>query len=326
MKYTELKNSIAEGAKGIYLFEGDDAYFRTKGEEQVKSAFLRMPELNFTSFDGENLKGSKITELVAAVRNYPFMAEKRIIRVGEFYPSESEYEQYLKPLFDDFPQTSVLIIVNAGGKKGVDLKRKKTVNYVDCNRADEETVAKWAYLTFKREGISAPYGVCENIAKYCLSDMSRVAAEVGKLVDFCGGGEITAQDVDALVYKDAEYRIYEMTNAVAYGNYSGFVTIVEDILNKGADEITVLNGLFSYFKNMFTVISSGEKDAELAKLLKMKEYGVKKSREQARNIGAERLEFLTRYVYESISGVKNGIITPKNALMNVQNTIFFAQR
>ena len=53
MKYTELKSSIKEGAKPVYLLEGDDAYFRMKGEEQIKEAFLDMPELNFTAFDGE---------------------------------------------------------------------------------------------------------------------------------------------------------------------------------------------------------------------------------------------------------------------------------
>ena len=41
MKYTELKNDIAQGDRRIYLFEGEDAYFRTRGEEQVKAAFDR---------------------------------------------------------------------------------------------------------------------------------------------------------------------------------------------------------------------------------------------------------------------------------------------
>ena len=47
MKYTQLKNDIAQGARSIYLLEGDDAYFRMKGEEMLKSAFVQMPELNF---------------------------------------------------------------------------------------------------------------------------------------------------------------------------------------------------------------------------------------------------------------------------------------
>ena len=90
MKYTQLKNSISEGANSIYLLEGDDAYFRMKGEEQIKLAFLQMPELNYSSFDGETLKGGALSSLVAAIKNYPFLAGKRIIKVTQIYPSESE--------------------------------------------------------------------------------------------------------------------------------------------------------------------------------------------------------------------------------------------
>ena len=45
--------------------------------------------------------------------------------------------------------------------------------------------------------------------------MSRVALETEKLIDYKGSGTLTREDVDGLVYKDADYRIYEMTNAVA---------------------------------------------------------------------------------------------------------------
>ena len=86
MKFTELKNDISDGAKSIYLLEGDDAYFRIKGEEMIKSAFLQMPELNFSSFDGESLKGAQISALTSALESFPFMSEKRIIKVSGFYP------------------------------------------------------------------------------------------------------------------------------------------------------------------------------------------------------------------------------------------------
>ena len=74
MKYTELKKDIAEGDRRIYLFEGEDAYFRTHGEEQVRRAFLSMPELNFSSFEGSLLKGRALSDLTSAMSAYPFMA------------------------------------------------------------------------------------------------------------------------------------------------------------------------------------------------------------------------------------------------------------
>ncbi|MDE6597051.1 MAG: DNA polymerase III subunit delta [Clostridia bacterium] len=324
MKFTDLKNDIKQGARAIYLLEGDDAYFRMKGEEMIKSAFLQMPELNFSTFDGATLKGSALTSLTSAIESYPFMAEKRVIKVIGLYPTESEYENYLKNTFEKFPSTSLLIIVNSEGKKGVDLKRKQCISYIDCNRADEETVTKWAYLTFKNANVSASADACAAIARYCLCNMSRVALEVEKLIDFKAGGELTRADVDEFVYKDADYRIYEMTNAVARRDFDTFCTIESELVVKGGDETAVLSGLFSYFKNLLTILSSKESDAELSKLLKMKEYGVKKSREQARAIGEQALKNYLTCVYDALSKIKSGLTTPQSALQTVNATLFFS--
>ena len=324
MKYTQLKNDIAQGARSIYLLEGDDAYFRMKGEEMLKSAFVQMPELNFSSFDGDTLKGSALTSLISAIESFPFMSEKRVIKVTSLHPTEGEYEKYLKKTFENFPPTTVLIIVNAEGKKGVDLKRKNCITFVDCNRADEDTVAKWVFLTFKHAGITAPADVCTTIARYCLCNMSRVALETEKLIDYKKQGTLTREEVDCNVYKDAEYRIYEMTNAVARKDYGAYIEIQSELCRKNGDETTLLSGLFSYFKNLLTILSSFDGDAELAKLLKMKEYGVKKSREQARAIGCERLKIYVACIYSVLADVKSGLLTPQSALQNFNNRIFFA--
>ena len=63
MKFTELKNFIAEGGDGIFLLQGEDDYFLSSGEHMLKAAFLRNPELNFASFDGDSLKGRAIQDL-----------------------------------------------------------------------------------------------------------------------------------------------------------------------------------------------------------------------------------------------------------------------
>ncbi len=323
MKYTELKDSIKEGAQKIYLLEGEDAYFRLNGEAMIKQAFLTMPELNYSAFEGENLKGAALSGLVAAVKNYPFMAEKRVVKVTDFYPSEQEFETYLKPLFEDFPPTTILLIVNAGGKKGVDLKRKKAVTFVDCSKAEPEAVARWVYVTLKRAGIVCSYSASENIAAYCVYDMSRVAVEVKKLIDYKGKGELTEEEIDGLVYKDADYRIYEMTNAVARRDFTKYCTVSSDLKGKGFDEISVLNGLFSYFRNLLSALSSPLTDAQYAKENGMKEFAVKKTREQAAAIGANNLKNYVNLFYRNISDVKNGVITPQSALQICENTLFF---
>lgn len=323
MEFTELKDDLKKGAKSVYLLEGDDAYFRMKGEELIKAEFLTMPELNFTSFDGESLKGNAITALTSAIKNFPFLAEKRIIKVTEFYPSESEFQTYIKPLFEDFPQTSILIIVNSGAKKGVELKRKGGVTYVNCRRAERETVAKWAYITLRRAGVNASSAACGKIADYCLCNMARVSVEVQKLIDYKGAGEISDGEVDALVFKDADYRLYELTATIPARNFTRYCEIEDEILKKGGDEMYLLNGLFNYFKNLLTCATSLSSEAELAETLKIKDFAVRKNRGYAAAVGIERLKYILSYIYSAISDVKSGKTTPVNALYCVKNCVFF---
>ncbi len=325
MKFTELKNFISQGGSGIYLLQGEDAYFLSRAEEMLKKAYVQFPELNFSSFDGDDLKGANIKKLTDALSAFPFMAEKRVVKVSGFYPSEADYEKFLKPFFADFPVTSVLIIVNSQSKNGAaDLRRKVGIAYVDCGKADEEEVSRWIYIMLKRAGISASAEVCNNIARYCLCNMSRVALETQKIIEYKGnGGTLTQEEADELVYKDADYRIYEMTGAVAAKNYSRFYEIADELCDKGMDGMAVLNSLLSYLRNLVTISASRKSDAELAKILGMKEYGVKRSREQAARLGADRTKQLCINLYSAISGVKCGEITQDSAFRLVCSQIFF---
>lgn len=323
MKFTQLKDDIKEGARTIYLIEGDDAYFRQKAEEQLKAAFLRMPELNFSSFDGAQYRGANLTEITSALCAYPFMAEKRLVKLYEFYPAEGDWEKYLKPVFENLPETTVLLIVNSQSKKCVDLKRKKCVTYIDCNKTDRETVAKWTYITMKRAGVPSTVEACEAVADYCLCDMARVSKEVEKLIEYSGGGQLTKQAVDELVYKDADFRIYQMTGAVARRDFATFAEVCFDLLSKGYGENAVIASLLNYFKNLLTVAEAALPDRELAATLKMSDYVFGKTKQQAQAIGSKRLLGYINALYSLAAAFKSGKITVNGALESALANIFF---
>ena len=326
MKFTELKDDLKECSRGIYLIDGDDAYFRMKAEEQIKEKFLVMPELNFASFDGSQLKGSGLLQLVSAVTAYPFMAEKRVVKVSDLAVSETDYEKYLKSTFENFPDTTVLLVVNSQGKKGVDLKRKKCITYVDCNRAERDMVAKWVFVTLKRAGVSATAEACEAVADYCLYDMARVSRETEKLVEYSGGDEgftVTKKVVDELVYKDADYRIYQMTGAIARKDFSTFMEILIDLKTKGMDENFLIASLINYFKTLLTVSVADISDKELTAQLKMTDYVLGKNRQQAKQIGTDKLKGYINSLYSLSSQFKSGKITADGALESAVAHIFF---
>ena len=101
MKYVDFKKFTDEnGALPIYLFEGEEGYFRDKGEALLKERFLQEPTLDYVSFEGSALKGEKMKSIADALNCFPFISAKRVVRVTEFYPTEKDFELYLKDLFE----------------------------------------------------------------------------------------------------------------------------------------------------------------------------------------------------------------------------------
>ena len=329
MKYTELKKHVAEnGALPIYLFEGEEGYFRNNGEHVVCAPFRLDKTLDYASFDGSILKGDKIKTLVSSVCAFPFLSEKRVVKVTEFYPTEGEYEQYLKPLFENPPQSSVLFIVNQakGKKEHAKLSSKPNVTFVDCSKSGEETIKKWIVITAKRAGVYIDAVTSGRLAGYCSLDMARISKETEKLLTYCaatGENKITDLIVDELVYPDSEYKLYELSGALSRKNYSSFVRIMEELKAKGFDEMSLLSSLCYHFKGLYECAVSRGSDKEVAEALGMKEYAVKISRQQAQSMGKEKAEEIYGYLYRTITDVKSGLYTPPSALLKVTARLFF---
>ena len=332
MKYVDFRKFTDEnGAQPVYLFEGEEVYFRDGGTALLKKRFLVDPLLDFSSFDGRALKGDKLKALADALGSFSFSGGKRFVYVSEFYPAEKEYDFYLKDLFENPSPDSILVISNAGkGKAGTAaLSRKPGVTFVDCGRADEETIKKWIYVTCKRAGVFADGVTCGKLAGYCVYDMSRIAGETEKLLVYCaakGLSRLTDEVVDEAVYPDSEYKLYELSGALSRRNYSAFVRILGELQAKGYDEISLLNSLCYHFRGLYEVSLSRGTDREVAAALGMRDYAVKKSREQA--AGFPEGELLRCYsdVYRAVCAIKSGELTPASALKKVTAGLFFRGR
>lgn len=335
MKYTALKQHLqSNGVQPIYLLEGEDLYFRTKGAEQIKNACLSQPPLNFVSFEGDELKGKDgLRQLEFALRTLPFLSAKRVVAVSEFYPTEREYETCLKGLFELPVDTSVLLIQNSeavkktGAKKGgaCDLKSKPNVTFVECARAEVSDVVKWLSVTFRRAGIRADGSVCRLIADYCCCDMARIEREAEKLKAYASEGDtVTAADVDMLVCREIEYRDYELSDAASRGDYARFMEILEDMRGDGADENSILRRLCSHFRKLYEVSESRGSDAQVAGKLGLKEYDVKKSRERAAKFGRDVLAQRYADIHDVVCRVRASELRADSALKLTVQRIFFA--
>ena len=294
--------------------------------ESIRAACgLINPALNDARYEGETLKGEGIASLRRALETLPFLDEKRLVRAYEFYPSERDWETYLKPYVQNPSPSTVLLIVNAGKKaNAADLKRKQGVCYVDCSRESEETLARWLFGVARRQGLQMDADAAALMVRYCAQDAARMKLETEKLAAILGeNGRVTRAAVEEYVAKDTEYKIYELTQAASRRNFALFAEILSDMLGKGSDEHAVLAALVSHYRTLAEVTGMTGSDAEVAKTLGVKPYAVQKNREAARRLGKGRAEETYLALFGLSSGAKSGLYGKTGALFEAIAKIFF---
>lgn len=326
MKFVQLANNLKEQIAPVYLVEGEDAYFRDHAYLAIREACgITQPVFNETRLDGESLKGD-FSAFTAGLYTMPMFDEKRLVRVSDFYPSEREFEKYLKPYTENPCPSTVLVIVNAGKKpNAAELRKKSGITLVDCAHESEETLGKWLFGVMRRCGLNADADAATLMVRYCSSDAARMKRETEKLAALLGGGgRVTRETVEEYVAKDVEYKIYELTQAASRRNFSSFSEILDDLMKKGFDEHAVLSSLTSHYRTLCEVSSMRGSDHEIAGVLGVKPYAVQRNREAASRLGRERVEELYLRLYELSCGAKSGMYVKSGALSAAIAKIFFS--
>lgn len=311
MKFQDLKNSLQEQIFPIYLIEGEDAFFRNRAVALIKEACLSEPDFNYTRFLGNEIKG-QYDELLSAVRSFPFMSEKRVVEVIDFNPTATDLKdkallEYLKNPED----TTVLIIVNK--EKCESLKKLSSVTVVDCQKAGEEVITKYIRAKMTKANLIISTSVCKKIIEYCLSDMSKIDGEINKLIDYCSGRvEVTEKDVEKIVSKDLEYKIFEIVQLVAKRNFDGVYKFINEITSL-AEKQQFLVSLYYQFRRMFYASVTKGEPSVVADVLGEKQYSIIKARELASLFSSKRLKEIMQNLARLDGEFKTGKISLDSA-------------
>ena len=282
LKFIDFKKSLENGEVfPIYLIEGEDAYFRSSAKNALKNRFILEPSINYASFDGDALKDASIfSEFVSSLTSYPFLSDKRMTLVLEYYPNKEAIKNIAKVFASGEAESSILVIVNS--KTDENLKKLPSVCVVECKKGEPSTLARWVKATCERAGVEISLETANLICEYCLCDMARISTETEKLISYALDKKVIDKiDVDTLIYRDSEYKIYEMTDYIAKKQIDNALKVVFELLEKGETEQRLLISIYNYFRRLLHVAISSMTDLELADAFSIKEFAVKKAKQQA---------------------------------------------
>lgn len=313
MKFKELKKSLSSNISPIYLVCGDDAFLLERATKLIIDACQIDESLNLSKFEGGEVKNNG-DKLISALTCYPFMGDKRVVLVREYYPLTADIK-VLKPYFDNPCETTVFIVANISSSEN--LAKAPNVTFVDCAKGDAEIAAIWIKSQAKSAGITISPQAVDKIIDYCYADMTKINGEIQKLVAYAlTKGSIDELDVEALCVKELDYQTYEVVEFIASRNYEKAYACLAEMMTTTGDGQKLFVSIYYYFRRLLYCAISTLSDGEVAKCLKIKEFAVKMSRRQAKSFSTKRLKQLVDALTLYDEQFKQGKLEPTSAVWN----------
>ena len=299
-----LKTRLKEGLSNCYIMSGDDYELYLRAFNMIfRRAKLNLPDFNYVKFDDENYS---MVAVINACEVLPMGDEFRIILVKNVEKISENDKKTLVSYLNNPSPTSILIFFDYYGK----LESVKNAERVDCNKFDKVMLTNIVASEIEKKGKQISGEAIEKLIDYCGCSMTRIVSELDKLVYYdLENPLITASLIEKMVSRDDEVVIYELTEALGQKNGDKAIKCLEKLKKDG-----ILGLITNHFRRLFFISISDLQDGELANLLSVKEYAIKKQRAQVKNFSKMQLKKIYSLLEEVDFMIKSGAMLQENAL------------
>ena len=112
---------------------------------------------------------------------------------------------------------------------------------------------------------------CEYLTFRTGGAMTTLASELDKLTAYAAGHEITIQDIDAVVIPVLDAQVFDMTDAIAAGNFAKALEVLHLLLSMQQEPIPILAAIGSQMRRLYyarVCLNAGKGDGALGELIK----------------------------------------------------------
>lgn len=327
MKFETLKQNLATKISPSYYITGEDSFLVFKALELIEKALnLSMPDFNKVIFSGE---GFNAKDFIAACEAVPMGDNFRLIVVKDYQSKDLAGDKKLIAGYLSSPSpTTCLVLFESNqtaksatygsqpvGYNKLYVSLLDKVEVVECNRLSDAMLIKWIVGTLKQNDKTISKDAMNTLIEFCNGVLGKIESEVNKLVAFTGERqEIVNSDVLALTTPDIEYEIFAITDALSRKDGETVYKVVDKLLENKESETRIISIITNHMRRLFYGAVSGYNDMELSRMLSVKEYAIKKAREQAKLFSKVNLMKIYNLCLETEYFIKSGKMQPTNAL------------
>ena len=302
MKFVELSKNLNNKVSHLYNLVGDDVFLIKQAVLNFKSVCVKdLEEFNYIKLDNDKLKAD---EFLSQLSTMPIGNDYKLVVVNNPNP------EIIKAIsnFDFEDSQTVLVTINA--------KNLKNAEEIDCSKLERADIEKYVMNYLYKSKLSIEERALDLLIDLSNSNMAKIVSELNKIVAYAHGEEIVNVDmVTNLVSKSQEYVIYMLTTAIDNKDLASFQKMFVE-MSKTQSVQDIFSYLGKYFRRM-QYIAINKDDETLSKILNVKPYAIKMSRQNIKKNGVKYYVGLYKRYVDLDYKIKSGKISVKNALFEL---------
>jgi DNA polymerase III subunit delta len=275
-------------AERIYFLQGNNTYMLNRMAREIVDG-LDLDPFNVTSYD---LEDASVHDVLEDLMTVSFFGSGKAVTLKSAHlldklgPEDAKaFSSYLEKPNPD----AVLVIVNKGPMPSSSVISKAIKTYAYIEKVSDIPVSDYPALIVKMcgdDGFSISPRTAEILVSRAGADIDLVMTEITKLKVYAADSkEILGEDVIALVSRNLDENVYDLTNALVSGNRQETYRIFRDLVDSNEDPIRIMNTVASKIRELIqvkTLLSKGFSQDRIAEHLGVKSgrayYMVKNAR------------------------------------------------
>lgn len=262
LKESELKKHLSEKQfSKLYVFWGDEKkYVKSYTDILVEKIMGKTPsDFNYHSFTDVY----DVQDICMSLLTVPFMDDYNLVKISDLNPEELSKEDFDKLLqsVKTIPEGSVAVFSmptlqqdpkKLGRFKKILDEAEKSGVVCEFKRMGDMALEKHLSVLASRRKVSLSRINADKIISLCGNDLTALTNELDKLCAYAGeNGEITEEDIELLVTKNLEARVFSLADAVVSGKGSEAYRILETLFYQREEPIAVLTVLSNAYVDYY---------------------------------------------------------------------------
>lgn len=323
---SELKMQIKENRLNqLYVFYGEEEYLK---EYYIRKISELIPDAGLEDINHIVINGrADYGEYALAWEGMPMMTDRRLLLIRDsniftlkkskdITPPNEEEREFWNEKLTRLSEDTVVIFCekNVDGRSALFKTAKKTGFVVEFKYMTPAELKAWVI----KRALKAGKKIDDTTAEYLISvinpGMNSLEHETDKLLNFCDD-IIYRSDVDRVVSKSTEVKIFELTDGISDGNADRVLKILGDLRTHNESAFGTLYLIYSNITKLLKLKLSGAVSPhEATAVLDTTDWLARKYLSGAAGFSEEALRRMVLRVPEIDYEIKSGLIDERTAL------------